>query len=140
MDNEFLLKFVVSKSFLFSGVGLSDILIGAKYAICVIDANGKVMKGVLKCSDNEKMFQIIQSQKDICFETSSWNTVFSPILKSKLTKKNCVEWYLVYHGCYMLNVMHSFSIKFRHEIKISDVLLAEMVAENGFELKKWKFV
>lgn len=84
-------------------------------------------KGILNCSDNEKMFHIIQSKKD---KRGYFWRVEEPLPSSKLIKSDRIDWYLT-HCTFNGNV---FLIKRRHEITDFDIsLLAEMIAEDGFK-------
>uniref|UniRef100_A0AC34F028 BTB domain-containing protein n=1 Tax=Panagrolaimus sp. ES5 TaxID=591445 RepID=A0AC34F028_9BILA len=141
MKLEFLIKFVVSKSFLFSGNELSDILWAryseSQYTVSFVDINGKIMKGALKCSDNERIFQIIQSkkykscitwqyaQKDFCWELQQH---LIPAPTSKLIKNDNIKWYLV-----LSNFGSYIVVKQAIHLTQGDILLAELHAEHGFK-------
>uniref|UniRef100_A0A914YST6 BTB domain-containing protein n=1 Tax=Panagrolaimus superbus TaxID=310955 RepID=A0A914YST6_9BILA len=134
MNIEFLIKFVVKKSFLFSGDKLSDILWSArgKVYVKIFDANNKIMKGILNCPDIEKIGEVIQSQKNIIYGSDySWKTrQAKPSAPSKIIKKSTIEWYLIYDGSGDLAVKHGRKVEDDHYI------LAEMYAEDGFFLTR----
>uniref|UniRef100_A0AC34F6U2 BTB domain-containing protein n=1 Tax=Panagrolaimus sp. ES5 TaxID=591445 RepID=A0AC34F6U2_9BILA len=130
MNVEFLIKFVVKKSFLFSGEELSDILWAArgKVYVKVIDANGNILKGLLNCPEMDKVGDAIQSQKDILYDTDNcWKTKQTiPSEPSKITENASTIWYLVY------DLNGDLALKHKNVLNCTHYILAEMVAESGF--------
>uniref|UniRef100_A0AC34FA69 BTB domain-containing protein n=1 Tax=Panagrolaimus sp. ES5 TaxID=591445 RepID=A0AC34FA69_9BILA len=138
MNGDFFIKFVVKKSsFLFSSEELSNILWAQRYPseIRIVDGNGKSMKGELQCDDIDQVVKIIQSKKNICCTyTASHNYYYwatrqpKPSTPSKLTKNDKIEWYLLY------DYEGDLAVKKQNELSDSDYLLAELVAEYGFQI------
>uniref|UniRef100_A0AC34FAH4 BACK domain-containing protein n=1 Tax=Panagrolaimus sp. ES5 TaxID=591445 RepID=A0AC34FAH4_9BILA len=135
INHGFVMKFVVSKSFLFSGAELCDILSESRRVVTFIDENGKMAKGVLDCDDNEKMFHIIQSKKNL--KGPVWK-VEEPLPSSKLIENDSIDWYLTYYKC---DEDCYFMVKNRSVINHCDVsLLAELIAEDEFQHENCKIV
>uniref|UniRef100_A0A914Q7T7 BTB domain-containing protein n=1 Tax=Panagrolaimus davidi TaxID=227884 RepID=A0A914Q7T7_9BILA len=141
MNSVFLIKFVVKKSFLFSGDELSDILWASnKLFAKVTDKNGKVMKGEIQCGDAEWVTNIIQSVKNRAFyepdhDICRWDTVLPrPSKPSKLIKSDKVEWYLIYDDYDTEDI--GITITSQEMVIDEDYLIAEMSAEDGFELSE----
>uniref|UniRef100_A0AC34GI35 Uncharacterized protein n=1 Tax=Panagrolaimus sp. ES5 TaxID=591445 RepID=A0AC34GI35_9BILA len=153
MKNEFLIKFVASKPFLFSGNELSDALWNRytepPYTVSIIDENGKMMKGVLNCSDNEKMFQVFKSKRNeklvqnncylfsghLCQPYWRLQQPLTPLPKSNLITNDSISRYLVLDDSNLL-----LYVKETVHLKQNDILLAELHAEDGFQLKNCKIV
>uniref|UniRef100_A0AC35F3H2 BTB domain-containing protein n=1 Tax=Panagrolaimus sp. PS1159 TaxID=55785 RepID=A0AC35F3H2_9BILA len=140
MNSVFLIKFVVKKSFLFSGDELSDILWASNKVFAkVTDENGKIMKGEIQCGDTEWVSNVIQSVKNQGCDYAvpyhcRWNTVLPrPSKPSKLIRNDTVQWYLLYD-----DNSEEIGIKIAsHEVVYAqDYLIAEMSAEDGFELSE----
>uniref|UniRef100_A0AC34GNZ7 BTB domain-containing protein n=1 Tax=Panagrolaimus sp. ES5 TaxID=591445 RepID=A0AC34GNZ7_9BILA len=135
MSEDFLLNFVVRKSFFCAGPELSDILDAArdKVYVRVFDINGKMMKGVLDCPDIDKVVDVIKSQKDICSNMYFWETrQEKPTAPSKLTINEKTEWLLVY------DIEGDLALRRPAGGNQTDYILAEMVAEDGFHPLKCK--
>uniref|UniRef100_A0AC34FV76 BTB domain-containing protein n=1 Tax=Panagrolaimus sp. ES5 TaxID=591445 RepID=A0AC34FV76_9BILA len=64
MNVDFIIEFVVQKSFLFSGDDLSDALSAHRKCVKITDENGKKMTGELQCMDTRNVTAAIQSQKN----------------------------------------------------------------------------
>uniref|UniRef100_A0AC34FE87 BTB domain-containing protein n=1 Tax=Panagrolaimus sp. ES5 TaxID=591445 RepID=A0AC34FE87_9BILA len=128
MNVEFIINFVVLKSFLFTGPELRDILLSAwgKVYVRVIDSNEKILKGILDCPDIDKVVAVIKSQKNVLRHTYWKTNQPKPSTPSKLNKNDEIELYLVY------DIDGDLALKRRNCIKISDYILAEMFAEDGF--------
>uniref|UniRef100_A0AC34GX28 BTB domain-containing protein n=1 Tax=Panagrolaimus sp. ES5 TaxID=591445 RepID=A0AC34GX28_9BILA len=109
----------------------ADFLI--KYVVKIIDENGKLMTGVLQCTDTEKIAAVISLNKNYDFISDNglyvyWRTNQPiPSTPSKLIINESVDWYLVY------DKYGDISVKQRFVLQKSDYLLAEMFTENGFE-------
>uniref|UniRef100_A0AC34FKA3 BTB domain-containing protein n=1 Tax=Panagrolaimus sp. ES5 TaxID=591445 RepID=A0AC34FKA3_9BILA len=135
MSDVFFIKFVVKRaSLFFSG----DVLCEMFWSRCnksvkIVDGNGKIMKGELRCDNMDQVVEDIQSKKDKCCVDYHgiyyyWDTQQpKPSTPSKLTKNDKIEWYLVYDSDGDLAVIK------RNQLAIRDYLLAEMIAEDGFQ-------
>uniref|UniRef100_A0A914QN17 BTB domain-containing protein n=1 Tax=Panagrolaimus davidi TaxID=227884 RepID=A0A914QN17_9BILA len=129
MNSEFIIRFVVKKSFLFSGDELSDILWSArdKVYVKIFDQKGKMLKGVLNCVEKDKIGDTIASQKNKNCLDGVWPTKQRiPTVPSKLIKRHGIEWYLLYDSC------GDLAVKRQSEVRYSDYLLAELIEEKGF--------
>uniref|UniRef100_A0A914P4J4 Uncharacterized protein n=1 Tax=Panagrolaimus davidi TaxID=227884 RepID=A0A914P4J4_9BILA len=91
------------------------------------------MKGEVQCDEMETVANDIQSVKSM---PSEWDYGYAywytnqplPSKPSKLIKRDTIEWYLVYDNDRNLAVVY-------HDELLDDYyLLAEMVAEDGFDI------
>uniref|UniRef100_A0AC34G1I7 BTB domain-containing protein n=1 Tax=Panagrolaimus sp. ES5 TaxID=591445 RepID=A0AC34G1I7_9BILA len=136
MSDVFFIKFVVKRSSLFfSDEELSEMLWSRNNkSVKIIDENGKIMKGELQCDIIDQVAEDIELNKDECcmdFDGKYfyWGTKKpNPSTPSKLTKSDKIEWYLVYDW------YGDIAIKHQNELENRDYLLAEMVAEDRFQL------
>lgn len=93
-----------------------------------------LMKGELQCDDLENVVANIQRKKNISRKNAdgtfcNWGLAHTrPSTPSKLIKNDETKWYLVYDGSGFLGAIH------QNRLIESDYLLAEMFAEDGFEL------
>uniref|UniRef100_A0A914PV01 BTB domain-containing protein n=1 Tax=Panagrolaimus davidi TaxID=227884 RepID=A0A914PV01_9BILA len=104
-----------------------------KFVVKIVDKNGKTMKGEVQYDEMETVANDIQSVKSMPNETCNryiyWVTQQPlPSKPSKLIKKDTIQWYLVYDDEGDLAVIH------HDKLLDVDYLLAEMVAEDGFEI------
>uniref|UniRef100_A0A914QHI8 BTB domain-containing protein n=1 Tax=Panagrolaimus davidi TaxID=227884 RepID=A0A914QHI8_9BILA len=147
MNHIFLIKFVVvliqnsflaKKSFLFPGDVLSDILFAAeRFWVKIVDKNGKTMKGEVQCDEMETVANDIQSVKSMPSKSKLgdgyiyWETFqqFLPSKPSKLIKNDTIQWYLGYDDDGNLAVIYH-----DEDFGLCGYLLAEMVAEDGFDI------
>uniref|UniRef100_A0A914Z9M1 BTB domain-containing protein n=1 Tax=Panagrolaimus superbus TaxID=310955 RepID=A0A914Z9M1_9BILA len=141
MNLEFIMIFVVSKSFfLFSGNELSNMLLKSRNVVTITDKNGKMMKGVLNCDNNEKISHMIQAKKnEIATSGFYWTLDKSFKPSSKLVKNPSIKWYLVFCVNHKYDLYY-LVIRQIDTIEMGDIILAEMIAEDGFELKNCKIV
>uniref|UniRef100_A0AC34EZE6 BTB domain-containing protein n=1 Tax=Panagrolaimus sp. ES5 TaxID=591445 RepID=A0AC34EZE6_9BILA len=105
-----------------------------KFIVKIIGKNGKVIKGQLQCPNVNKVAAAILSRLNItCTKENSsycyWKTRQpKPTEASQLIKNENIDWYLIYD--------HDGDIAYKHRSMIIryDYLLAEMVAEDHFEI------
>uniref|UniRef100_A0A914QT20 Uncharacterized protein n=1 Tax=Panagrolaimus davidi TaxID=227884 RepID=A0A914QT20_9BILA len=103
------------------------------FSVKIVDENGKIMKGEVQYDKMETVANDIQAVKSMpnkrCNRYIYWDATRPlPSKPSKLIKKDTIQWYLVYELDGDLAVMH------HDELRDKDYLLAEMVAEDGFEI------
>uniref|UniRef100_A0A914PZY7 Uncharacterized protein n=1 Tax=Panagrolaimus davidi TaxID=227884 RepID=A0A914PZY7_9BILA len=91
------------------------------------------MKGEVQCDEMETVANDIQSVKSMlsvtCDRNIYWETKqLLPSKPSKLIKRDTIQWYLVYDWEGDLAAIH------HDELEDEDYLLAEMVAQDGFDI------
>uniref|UniRef100_A0A914R1N8 Uncharacterized protein n=1 Tax=Panagrolaimus davidi TaxID=227884 RepID=A0A914R1N8_9BILA len=98
------------------------------------------MEGRIQCEDIEWVTNIIQSVKNqgcdfADYNICRWNIVLPrPSKPSKLIKNDEVEWYLIYDDYQTEDI--GITITSQEMVIDEDYLIAEMSAEDGFELSE----